>query len=75
MHCIDKLWSGSSHFYNDDHPVMKEKSEINAVFGQKNTLVLLVPNGHTASEYMLTESLKKCLNYTALPPTQEQSVR
>ena len=54
-----EYYYGSSHFYSDDHPVMKDKSEINAVFGQKNTLVLLVPNGHTASEYMLTESLKK----------------
>ena len=50
---------GSSHFYSDDHPVMQEKAEIDSVFGQKNTLVLLVPKGNTSSESQLAAELEQ----------------
>jgi predicted RND superfamily exporter protein len=54
-----RYYYGSSHFYSDDHPVMVEKAEIESVFGQKNTIVILVPKGDTASEYRLTEALRE----------------
>ncbi|MBR1482986.1 MAG: MMPL family transporter [Ruminococcus sp.] len=50
---------GSSHFYSDSHVIMQEKAKIDEVFGQKNTMVLLVPKGNTASEAQLTKELKE----------------
>lgn len=44
-----RYYYGSSHFYSDDHPVMVEKAEIESVFGQKNTIVILVGNCETRS--------------------------
>ncbi|MBR1598854.1 MAG: MMPL family transporter [Lachnospiraceae bacterium] len=54
----NNYYYGSSHFYDDSHPVMQDKAEIDSVFGLKNTLVLLLPKGHTAKESQLTEALK-----------------
>ncbi|MBQ9708326.1 MAG: MMPL family transporter [Firmicutes bacterium] len=55
----NNYYYGSSHFYSDDHPVMQEKAEIDSVFGQKNTLVLLVPKGNTSSESQLAAELEQ----------------
>ena len=44
--------------YKDTHSVAVEAAEIKKVFGENNTMVLLVPKGKTASENMLIKDLK-----------------
>ena len=49
---------GSSHLYPEEHQVTIDKEKIDAVFGQKNTIALLVPVGFPAEESQLARELE-----------------
>ncbi len=49
---------GTSHQFKDSSQIKQDQQEIESVFGMNNTMVLLVPSGDTASEYMLCEALE-----------------
>ena len=55
----NQYYYGSSHFYKDTHFVMEERNAIEAVFGKKNTVVLLVPKGQKSTEDKLIAELKE----------------
>ncbi|MCR5103047.1 MAG: MMPL family transporter [Eubacterium sp.] len=58
MQLHNKYYYGTSHMYKDTHSVAVEAAEIKRIFGENNTMVLLVPKGQTASENMLIKELK-----------------
>lgn len=54
----NSYYYGSSRMYKETNEVSREAQIISDVFGKDNTLVLLVPRGHQAEEYMLGRDLK-----------------
>lgn len=59
MQAKNQYYYGDSHSYKDSHYVAQERKEIADVFGESNTMVLLVPKGNIAKENMLADELSE----------------
>lgn len=51
------FYYGASHMYSEDSEVVREKEQIEEVFGKSNIIVLMVPKGNFPEEIALSEDL------------------
>lgn len=62
----NEYYYGSSKIFNEETPLGRDIASIEEVFGQRDTYVLLVPSGDTATERALSDELHKLPQITGI---------
>ena len=62
----NKYYYGASNIFNEETQLGKDIASIEKVFGQRDTYVLLVPRGDTATETKLSDELHELPEITGI---------
>ena len=62
----NSFYYGSAYIYGDDTRYGQDTDAINAVFGEQESLVLMVPEGDTAAEQELSDALHEIEEITSI---------